>query len=71
MSRLTAESGLMPSRNCFLNGYAGPKIETGVTAIGHNPAHEARLVQSLIEDYGWTEGHDGTLYPSFQEGSVA
>ena len=60
----------MPSRTCFLNGYAGPKIETGVTVIGHNAAHESRLINSLIQDYGWVEGHDGTLYPPHQEASA-
>lgn len=30
--------------------------------IGHNPAHEKRLIASLIEFYGWKWADDGNLY---------
>lgn len=55
---------LKPLRTCFLRGDASSNIETRVTVIGHNPAHEQRLVEQLVNDYGWAMGHDGTLYPS-------
>lgn len=67
MSHLTAVSGLTPLRTCFISSCAGPKIETRVTVIGHNPAHEERLIRGLVDDYGWIEGHDGTLYPPHME----
>lgn len=55
---------LKPLRTCFLRGDASPENETRVTVIGHNSAHEQRIVQDLISFYGWKLGHDGTLYPS-------
>ena len=36
--------------------------ENRVTVIGHNPAHEKRLIASLIEFYGWKWADDGNLY---------
>ena len=53
---------LKPLRTCFLNGDAGPKNETRVTVIGHNPAHEKRLIASLVQFYGWEFADDGNLY---------
>jgi len=64
---------LKPLRTCFLRGYAGSNIETRVTVIGHNFEHEKRLVEQLIQEYGWALGHDMELLPtrSFVERSVA
>ena len=36
--------------------------ENRVTVIGHNPAHEKRLIASLVEFYGWELADDGNLY---------
>ena len=55
---------LKPLRTCFLNGDAGPKNETRVTVVGHNRAHEQRLIETLVEHYDWSQGHDGALYPA-------
>lgn len=36
--------------------------ENCVTVIGHNPAHEKRLIASLVNYYGWKFADDGNLY---------
>jgi len=36
--------------------------ENRVTVIGHNPAHEKRLIASLVGYYGWKLAEDGNLY---------
>ena len=36
--------------------------ENRVTVIGHNPAHEKRLIATLVEFYGWEFASDGNLY---------
>ena len=64
MTKRRHNSRLKPLRTCFLNADAGPKNETRVTVVGHNPAHEQRIVDVLVEHYGWSQGHDGTLYPA-------
>ena len=33
-----------------------------VTVIGHNPGHERRLIETLVEHYGWELAEDGNLY---------
>ena len=33
--------------------------------IGFNKDHEARMLTSLVEYYGWTFGADGNLYNPF------
>jgi hypothetical protein len=38
------------------------QIENRVTVIGHNPAHERRLIATLVEHYGWELAKDGNLY---------
>ena len=40
------------------------KSETRVTVIGHNPGHEKRLIESLVDHYGWKLADDGNLYSS-------
>ena len=39
-----------------------PEIEVKVGKVGLNSLHEARLVTSLVEYYGWTLCIDGNLY---------
>ena len=41
--------------------------------VGLNRLHEARLITSLVEYYGWTLCEDGNLYNPFQgeESNVA
>lgn len=39
-----------------------PEIEVKVGKVGLNSLHEARLVTSLVEYYGWTLCTDGNLY---------
>ncbi len=36
--------------------------ENCVTVIGHNPAHEKRLMASLVNHYGWELAEDGNPY---------
>ena len=43
-------------------GKPSPELETAPRPIGLNAAHEARLVTSLVEYYGWTLCTDGNLY---------
>ena len=38
------------------------QAENRVTVVGHNPAHEKRLIDSLVDFYGWKFGEDGNLY---------
>lgn len=38
------------------------QVENRVTVVGHNPAHEKRLIASLVNDYGWELAEDGNLY---------
>ena len=64
MTKRRHNSRLMPLRTCFLSSDSSPKNETRVTVIGHNPAHEQRLIEDLVEHYGWVQGHDGALYPA-------
>ena len=39
-----------------------PELEIKVGPVGLNSLHEARLVTSLVEYYGWTLCTDGNLY---------
>ena len=38
------------------------KSETRVTVIGHNKVHERRLINDLVDHYGWILCEDGNLY---------
>lgn len=38
------------------------KRETRVTVIGHNKVHERRLINDLVDHYGWILCEDGNLY---------
>ena len=38
------------------------KCETRVTVIGHNREHERRLINDLVDHYGWNLCEDGNLY---------
>ena len=38
------------------------QAENRVTVIGHNPGHERRLIETLVEHYGWKLADDGNLY---------
>lgn len=49
-----------------------PGNESQPRPVGLNPQHEARLITSLVEYYGWTLCADGNLYNPFGlEGSHA
>ena len=39
-----------------------PELESHPRPVGLNSLHEARLVTSLVEYYGWTLCVDGNLY---------
>ena len=43
-------------------GMPSPEQETQARPVGLNSLHEARLVTSLVEYYGWTLCVDGNLY---------
>ena len=43
-------------------GIHSSQDENRVTVIGHNPAHEKRLIAFLVNDYGWELADDGNLY---------
>ena len=43
-------------------GTPSPELEIKVGPVGLNSLHEARLVTSLVEYYGWTLCTDGNLY---------
>ena len=43
-------------------GKPSPEQETQARPVGLNSLHEARLVTSLVEYYGWTLCVDGNLY---------
>lgn len=55
----------VPVRPCVpvsTTGIRDSQRENRVTVIGHNPGHEKRLIESLIEFYGWELAEDGNLY---------
>ena len=60
-------------RTCVYNSES--KSRTGVSTgpVGLNKHHEARLITSLVEYYGWTLCADGNLYNPFagEEAHVA
>ena len=39
-----------------------PKVASLPRTVGFNPRHEARLIQQLVDFYGWTLCVDGNLY---------
>ena len=43
-------------------GIHSSQDENRVTVIGHNQAHEKRLIASLVDFYGWEFADDGNLY---------
>ncbi len=43
-------------------GYPSPEKESHPRPVGLNAQHEARLINSLVEYYGWTICADGNLY---------
>ena len=43
-------------------GQPSPELEIKAGPVGLNSLHEARLVTSLVEYYGWTLCVDGNLY---------
>ena len=43
-------------------GDPSPGLEIKVGPVGLNSLHEARMVTSLVEYYGWTLCTDGNLY---------
>ena len=43
-------------------GNPRPELRSQAGPVGLNPLHEARLITSLVEYYGWTLCSDGNLY---------
>ena len=43
-------------------GNPSPEQRSQASPVGLNSLHEARLVTSLVEYYGWTLCADGNLY---------
>ena len=43
-------------------GQPSPEKESQLRPVGLNSHHEARLITSLVEYYGWTLCTDGNLY---------
>ena len=43
-------------------GKPSPEHQSQARPVGLNSLHEARLVTSLVEYYGWTLCADGNLY---------
>ena len=43
-------------------GHRSPEQRSQASPVGLNPLHEARLITSLVEYYGWTLCADGNLY---------
>ena len=43
-------------------GRPSPEKESQLRPVGLNSHHEARLITSLVEYYGWTLCVDGNLY---------
>lgn len=43
-------------------GDRSPDLKSHPGPVGLNPLHEARLVTSLVDHYGWTLCADGNLY---------
>ena len=43
-------------------GKPSPELASHPGPVGLNPLHEARLVTSLVDHYGWTLCADGNLY---------
>jgi hypothetical protein len=43
-------------------GNPSPETESQARPVGLNSLHEARLITSLVEYYGWTLCVDGNLY---------
>lgn len=58
-------------RTCVYNSESQSKTGVSTSPVGLNKHHEARLITSLVEYYGWTLCADGNLYNPFQEENVA
>lgn len=43
-------------------GNPSPQLKSHPGPVGLNKHHEARLIASLVEYYGWTHPEDGNLY---------
>ena len=43
-------------------GKPSPELRSHPGPVGLNPLHEARLITSLVDHYGWTLCADGNLY---------
>ena len=52
-------------------GNPSPELKSHPGPVGLNKHHEARLITSLVEYYGWTLCADGNHYNPFNEAHVA
>ena len=53
-----------------ITGNHCPEQGSHARPVGLNPQHEARLITSLVEYYGWTLCADGNLYNPFKSEGV-
>ena len=58
MSRRRLEARVTVSKTV----HRSPEKRTQTPPVGLNPLHEARLITSLVEYYGWSLCADGNLY---------
>ena len=62
MPKPRSEVSLKPCVPVSTQGAQRPKHETNALPVGRNALHEARLITSLCDYYGWTLCTDGNLY---------
>jgi hypothetical protein len=70
MPKATLREGLISRVPVSTSGTRSPELGSRTGPIGLNALHEARLITSLVEYYGWTLCTDGNLYNP-NPGSVA
>lgn len=51
----------------YTAGNPSPGLESQPRPVGLNSLHEARLITSLVDYYGWTLCADGNLYNPFKD----
>ena len=62
MQARTQRTGLKPCVPVSTTGHHSPELKSQPRPVGLNSLHEARLITSLVEYYGWTLCVDGNLY---------
>ena len=62
MQARTQRMGLRSCVPVSTTGNPCPELKSQPRPVGLNSLHEARLITSLVEYYGWTLCTDGNLY---------